>query len=296
MDKKTIISAAALLALVPALTSCYEDFLDDYNYTAAYFASQKPLRTVIADRDMTIRVGVTIGGRREVDNNNYADFVIDPELLDGTALTMMPENYYTLEDPGKMRISNVNLPIADVTVSFTEAFYDDPAAAGKHYAIPFRVVSSSADSLLEGKNTSIVAVKFVNRWQGTYYVKGSVSIIGEDGDLSGTVTYSRNDLSTNLTRPLSTLTRTTSVRNGVANTAASGEKVLLTFNADGTVEASTADGGIAIAEGSGSWDDSGERMEISLSYIYEKAGIRYKVDETLYRRQDPLKDLVFEEW
>ena len=64
MDKKTIISAAALLALVPALTSCYEDFLDDYNYTAAYFASQKPLRTVIADRDMTIRVGVTIGGRR----------------------------------------------------------------------------------------------------------------------------------------------------------------------------------------------------------------------------------------
>ena len=29
------------------MSSCYEDYTKDYNYSTAYFASQKPLRTVI---------------------------------------------------------------------------------------------------------------------------------------------------------------------------------------------------------------------------------------------------------
>ena len=28
------------------ISSCYEDYTKDYNYSTAYFASQKPLRTV----------------------------------------------------------------------------------------------------------------------------------------------------------------------------------------------------------------------------------------------------------
>lgn len=296
MNNKILFSAAALFAATLSLTSCYEDFLKDYNYTAMYFSSQKPLRTVIADRNMDIRVGVAIGGIREVNKADYADFVIDGELLDGTGLTLLPENYYSLSDPSRMKVSSPNLPIADVTISFTDDFYNDDLAAGKHYALPFRVVSCSADSLLEGKTTSIVAIKFQNRWQGTYYVKGSVSEVDAEGNLTGTVTYSRNDLSTNITRGISTVSRSTSIRAGVANTTASGEKVLLTFNEDGTVVPSMADGGITITSGSGTWDDSGERMVITLNYIYQKGGFNYSVEEELYRRQDPLKDLVFEEW
>ena len=48
------------------ISSCYEDYTKDYNYSTAYFASQKPLRTVIADRDMPIRVGVAIGERERL--------------------------------------------------------------------------------------------------------------------------------------------------------------------------------------------------------------------------------------
>ena len=39
---------------------------------------------MIADRDMQIRVGVAIGGKREVDMNDWAEFEIDPALLTGT--------------------------------------------------------------------------------------------------------------------------------------------------------------------------------------------------------------------
>lgn len=59
------------------MSSCYEDYAKDYDYSTTYFASQRPLRTVIADRNMQIRVGVAIGGKRDVDMNDWVEFEID---------------------------------------------------------------------------------------------------------------------------------------------------------------------------------------------------------------------------
>ena len=95
------------------MSSCYEDYTKDYNYSTAYFASQKPLRTVIADRDMQIRVGVAIGGKREVDMNDWAEFEIDPALLTGTGLEVLPKEYYTLSDNNLFRVSKNTLAVAD---------------------------------------------------------------------------------------------------------------------------------------------------------------------------------------
>lgn len=266
--------------------------MDDYKFSAVYFASQKPLRTVIADRDMSVKVGVTIAGKREVDVNDWADFVIDESLLAGTSLTAMPAEYYELSDPSRMRVSKANLPIADVSIKFTDAFYADAKSTGKYYAIPFKLMDSSTDSLLAGKTTSIVAVKYISTWHGTYYVKGNVKEAGTEN----VVTYSNADLSRNFTRDLTTVSRNILVRNGIANTTAANEKVQLTFNEDGTVTVAAAEGGIAIISGSGTWSNAGERLVINLSYSYEKGGKTYEVTEELHRRQDPLNDLIFEEW
>lgn len=292
MKMKRIITIIAVLAACVSATSCYEDFIDDYKFSAVYFASQKPLRTVIADRDMLIKVGVTIGGKREVDTNDWADFTIDESLLEGTAFTAMPEEYYELSHPSRMNVSKANLPIADVAISFTDAFYNDEKAIGKHYAIPFKLVDSSTDSLLQDKTTSIVAVKYISTWHGTYYVKGQVKAAGED---KATV-YSNPDLSKNITRDLTTVSRNVLIRNGVANTTAANEKIRLTFNENGTVTVDTAEGGIAVTGGTSTWEESGDRIVIKLAYSYEKGGVTYEVAEELHRRQDPLNDLIFEEW
>ena len=37
-------------------------------------------------------------------------------------------------------------------------------------------------------------------------------------------------------------------------------------------------------------------MEMDIKYEYAKDGKNYKVEETLVRRQDPYRDLGFEEW
>ena len=44
----------ALLFLLTGLTSCYEDYIEDYETTSAGFAISNPLRTVISDRNMSI--------------------------------------------------------------------------------------------------------------------------------------------------------------------------------------------------------------------------------------------------
>ena len=75
------------------MSSCYEDYAKDYDYSTTYFASQRPLRTVIADRNMQIRVGVAIGGKRDVDMNDWVEFEIDPALLAGTGLEILPKEY-----------------------------------------------------------------------------------------------------------------------------------------------------------------------------------------------------------
>lgn len=71
----------ALLFLLTGLTSCYEDYIEDYETTSAGFAISNPLRTVISDRNMSIYVGVSLGGKREVDKADWAKFTIDESLL-----------------------------------------------------------------------------------------------------------------------------------------------------------------------------------------------------------------------
>ena len=47
------------------MTACYDDYEKDYDKSSVYFASQKPLRTLVADTDMSIKVGVAIGGEKK---------------------------------------------------------------------------------------------------------------------------------------------------------------------------------------------------------------------------------------
>ena len=279
------------------MTSCYEDYVKDYDTSVTYFASQKPLRTVIADRDMAVRVGVAIGGKREVDKNDWAEFEIVPSLLDGTGLTLLPSTYYTLSDANTFRVSKTSLAVADVEIKFTDAFYADAASVGIHYALPFRLKSSSLDEIPEDMNYSIVAIKYMSTYHGTYYIKGKVNELSTTGEIVKTDVYENKDLSKNDTRNVNTLAKNVLLREGVGkDPVVTTEKVKMTFMTDHTVKVETADGGIAITDGSGTFTDSQDKLEVSLKYRYVKAGKKYEVIETLIRRQDPLKDLRFEEW
>ena len=266
------------------MTACYDDYEKDYDKSSVYFASQKPLRTLVADTDMSIKVGVAIGGKREVHTDDWATFEIDPSLLDGTGLTLMPENYYQLANPNKMTISN-------------------NTALNKHYAIPFRLVDHNQDEIstdVNGnlKDYSIVVVKFVSQYHGTYFVKGKVTNLSTQQ----VTEYNNKDLSQNMTRDLVSLGRNKVRRPGFGNTLENNESVNLTVNPDGSVNIE-AGGSVAITDASATLDPAAESLEFvgkqpkfTLSYKYTKGGVTYQVDEELIRRQNPEADLRFQEW
>lgn len=295
------IKKALLLLFATVLaSSCYEDYEYDYEYSTVGFAMDRPLRTIIADRDMKIYVGVSIGGKRKVDMDDWAKFEIDPSLLKGTSMTLLPESYYKLDNPNTFKIRKANLPVADVGISFTDEFFADANTTSKHYALPFRIIDSSLDTVY--CESSIVAIKYISDYHGSYYIAGSIDEI-QDGEITQTNRYGSEDVSRREVRDFITVSKTELIRPGVGNFPVSNkERVKLTFKpetlSDGImkVDVGTVSGCIEIIDGSGTYDKTQDRPTLSLSYSFVKNGKTYSVKETLILRQDPSLDLRVEKW
>lgn len=302
---KTTSKIALIFAAVFALSGCYDKFVSDAPESSVCFALRNPLRSVIDGRDMEIYVGVSIGGKRAVNMNDWAKFEIDPTLLAGTSFTLLPPNYYALSNPDTFHVRKSNMPVADVRMTFTADFYNDPNVVKNYYALPLRITESSLDVVTEGKQSTIVVIKCLNACHGTYYVKGTLdSLNAAGGTVMKTTLYSDKDLSKNITRDISTVTKQTVRRPGVANAAADVGNILLdvaaTPDTDGTYAVALTTGGTGAATAqithiSGKYTP-GERPEFHLVYEYEKGGVFYKADEVLILRQDPYYDLRVEQW
>lgn len=299
--RNTIIAALALL-----MCACYASYDNDFEYSTVYFASQKPLRTVIFDTNPTIKVGVSIGGKREINPADWATFTIDPTLLIGTPFKLMPESYYSLSNASKMTISNTNLAIADVEITFNEAFANDNNSYGNYYAIPFKITGHNLDSIGistsgEKKDYSIVVVKAVSKYHGTYYIKGNMVKLNADEtpgtSASDSTRYEVADLSKNITRDLSSISRYVILRPGFANSVLNpAESVKLTIAPDGSSLLIEPGSTSAITNTACTLNLLKDQPEFNLQYTFDRAGIKYKVNELLIRRQNPEYDLRFEEW
>ncbi len=316
---KNILKTAFLLIACGCLGGCYEGYVDDFATSTSQFVLQRPLRTSVPDRGdySNIYVGVDIGGKREVDMNDWATFVIDPTLLEGVSgKALMPESYYELGDPTTMRVRKSNMPVADVKITLTEAFYNDPQATTNYYVIPFRITGSSCDVIPEGKDYSLVCIKYVSSFGGTYYIRGSRTPVA---DAAGTAIpdaevtrYYDADISKNPTRATTTIEPDVIRRGGVAEIAGNAKyRALLTMTPaagaghDYDVVVSTGDGNAAapVTHISGKFYnapfdvyETSEQARFELSYIYQDGTEFFKVEEELIRRRDPLLDLRVESW
>lgn len=298
---KQIFRLIIMLLVASAVTSCYDEFTGDFDYSTVGFAMDKPYRTVIADRDMELRLGVSIGGKRAVDMSDWANFRIDTALVP-VGKVLLPGEYYTLSEDSTMRVRKSNLPVADVGIRFTDAFYADANSISGKYVLPLTITTSSLDSVF--RRSTVVCFKYISTFHGTYYVKGDLYELNAPGGTAiDTINYQNKDLIKNITRDLSTLDRYTLIRPGLANFAATAtEKVQLkivpTDNADKTysIEVATATGGIVISNGSGTYYGNKTNPEMTLEYEFVKGGKNYKVKETLILRQDPQYDLRVESW
>ena len=306
---KNILKLAILLIAAASLSSCYDSYLHDYEYPNMGFTLPKQMRTVISDKNC-IYVGVSIGGKRQIDMNDWAVFIVDESILAGSGKTLMPESYYTLSDPSLMRVRKNNIAVADVAVSFTDAFYADPDALTGKLAIPFRIVQTSIPAtpdtlgnaskwgaIREGGETAIVAVKYINAFSGTWYRVGSaVEIDGSGAEVGAPTEYNNAELMNNPTLVLQTKDRYTVTRPGTGAVTAGGIDIKIN-EVEGassyTLDITAADG-TTLTSATGSLVLEGDyhmynsyplAPQMNLEYVYTAAGKDYKVSEKLVLRQ-----------
>lgn len=309
MNTKKI--AIILCTLFTGLVACeeYEDYLVDYKFSAVYFATQRPLRTIVAYDDMQFKVGVALAGKRENNTEEWASYTIapellsDPEVMDGNTFTLLPSEYYTLSNTEQMVVPEGKF-IGDVTVTLNrEAFTSDPLAHQNTYALPLKLVETSADSILSGtydqdgnvltlpKNYTVVVVKYISPLHGVYYHKGVQKEYDGTGTLVSETVYNEADLSQNATWNLTTLGLDTVLTSGAG---AGNEALKLTRNADNTVTVEAGNAAITVTEGSGTYDE--EKRAFYLDYVFTDGTRTFDVVDTLIIRQAPEEDLRFEEW
>ena len=303
--------AIIICVLFAGLFSCeeYEDYLVDYKFSAVYFATQKPLRTVVAYDQMQFKVGVALAGKRENSTDEWARYSIDATLLTDPAIvgtntfTLLPTDYYDISDETMMVVPEGEF-IGDVTITLDhDAFTSDPLAHQNTYALPLRIVEASVDSVLSGdydeegnqlvapKDYTIVVVKYISPLHGVYYHKGVERELDGSGAVVSETEYNVKDLSKNATWNLTTLGLDTVQTSGAGT---SNNELKLTRNADNSVTVEAAATAITVLEGDGTYNE--EKREFYLDYKYAKGGTEYSVTDTLILRQAPEKDLRFEEW
>ncbi len=182
-----------ILIMALFLTSCYEEFRNDYPYTTIAFStatgglstSGELGRTVVKDEGLKLDIGVYLAGVLENKEERWVRFAIDPTLLAGTPYDLMPADYYTLSNANTIVIPAGDF-IGRLTITLDSArFLSDPETVRYHYAIPFRLTGSSADSVNADHCTKILVVKYITRAEGFYDHSGTYSTYDENGSLMG---------------------------------------------------------------------------------------------------------------
>ncbi|WP_158293205.1 DUF1735 domain-containing protein [Tamlana fucoidanivorans] len=272
------------------LQACYEDYKEDYIYSATYFARQYPIRTLVdeADKDMTLEIGAVLGGKYSNDVNERASFIIQDTLLNADnypQFTKLPDNYYTLKS------NDIVIPSGQFKGSTTmtinkDLFLNDPLAIGNNYALPIEMTESTADTILHSKRYSVVVIKYFNQYHGWYYVKG----VDTNTSDNTSVTYSNDDLVLNEDVLLQTTSKNELTVPYVGNPDVSGRNMNFSIDTDGSVIIS--EDNVTGTSGTGSYDSNTRNFTLDYSYTDGDGAVHTVKDTLIYRNTE----LILEEW
>lgn len=198
-----------LLLLSVLMTSCYKDYIEDFDYTAIYFMYQTNVRTFVVGEGMKIEVGAALSGVRENSSDRIVNFDMDTKLINASILAamkagagyikeavgsvdtlkVMPASYFTISDNSQMVIKKGNHS-GSITIKADSArFLNDIATIKPVYAIPFYIASADADSIPKGKRYTVIALKYENMLFGNYWHGGVTTVKDSTGKVVKTVKY-----------------------------------------------------------------------------------------------------------
>ncbi|TDE14537.1 DUF1735 domain-containing protein [Dyadobacter psychrotolerans] len=287
---KKIIIAALFLSV--AMTSCYKDYIEDFDYTSIYFPYQADVRTFVVGEGMKIEVGAALAGLRENRQNRIVNFTMDNSLINAnilaamkvgagyikdavatvTALKPIPTTYFTISDNSKMEIKAGNHMGSVLIKADSAAFLKDTATLFPVYALPFYITSADADSVRAAKRSVVVALKYENMLFGNYW-HGGVTVVK---DATGKVVKTTNYYTTIPTPEIKIMNLKTVAPNALITNKISDQtgSLKLTLNG-GTITVSQANGSAVKVEPDGESTFNRSKLlqdrRIYLKYKYTNA-------------------------
>ncbi|GAF03334.1 DUF1735 domain-containing protein [Saccharicrinis fermentans] len=168
-----------LFALILIVSACkYDDFVEDYEYCAIYFANETIDRSIIVDEYNYIQVGVVLGGKIANNKEEWVSYHLNPDTATSLGYTILPEAYYTITNSLEEKDANTfYIPKGDmmglIKVTLTDDFLNDTIALSGQYALGFELDNNtSADTILSDKNVTIITFKYISSQEGVYYHSG----------------------------------------------------------------------------------------------------------------------------
>jgi len=285
----------AVLFLASALISCYDDYINDFDYDGIYFPYQTDVRTFVVGEGMSIEVGAVLGGVRENIKDRNVAFSLDNSLITPALLTIMkggapyikdamapvttllplPANYYTLSDNSKMVIK-AGQHMGSVVMKVDSAkFLSDPLTLFANYAIPFFITSADADTILSTKSSAVIGVKYENMLFGNYWHGGVTIRKSPAGANLDTIKYyTAVNQPENKIWKLTTVAPNALVTNGYSDQTTTKDEMLLTLDGTNiTVSTSTGSSFAVVPEGASTYNKAKllQNRKILLNYKYVNA-------------------------
>lgn len=276
-----------ILLLLSVVLSCetYDDYIvDTIGYKTVYFPYQELERSAVSGEGLEIKLGVFLGGVRENTKVEEVTFEVDETLLDGSSYTLLPADYYTLGDNSKITIPK------DEYLGLLSVKFDSLKLAADNnmkdfnYAIPLKLLSSTTDSILEGKGQAIFPIKLMNTYEGNFYQVGSLKEFFTASKVLDTA-YVYGDFEDGPSTPIRVLSSdmmNTVIVDGVANRGGDDYSMQLRVNPqDNSVEVIPVASSEYQVESNGesTWDPV--KRIFNLKYKYSFGDKDFEVEETL---------------
>ena len=308
---KFITGAIGVVSIL-TLPSCYEDYVMDYDVQGVGFANQTDVRSLIVGEGMKFSTGVALGGTISNDEERVVKYEIDYSLVNAetldamkshqfayiqdltaslSALEALPASLYDLvpegNEAGKVVIEKgSHLGMIEVTVD-SAAFLSDVSRTIPKYVIPIRITDGGTASLIEGKTTTVIGVRYENMLFGNYWHGGYTVVTDAAGNEVDRLYYF-TEVPQEDTKvwTLTTVEPFALTANAVGNEMnSSAAQMKLTLGEDDKISISSVDGAAYEVEPDGESMFLRSRLlqdrKIALKYKYEKDGLVYHATDTL---------------
>lgn len=297
----------AFFILVAVMSSCYDDYILDYEHDGVYFPYQVDVRTFVVGEGMKIKFGVALGGVRDNDRDRLIMYALDNSLINPATLAamkggasyiknsvsdleelkVMPSNYYSLSDDSKIVIKKGEHSGTVTLKADSARFLADAATLKPVYALPVRITSADADSVIGGMDYAVIGLKYENMLYGNYWHGGVTYVKNASGAMIDTLLYN-----TTIPQPeakiwqLSTVEPFALTSNGVSEISSSSKpEMKLTLSGE-TITISAVDGATYAVQPDGASSFNRAKLlqnrKLFLNYKYQDAeGNWYHATDTL---------------